>query len=741
MATSTTNTDSKTNNNGTPAPSSISNLPNQRILLRWKEGIEIYELPSWYSTSKCLSNNSFATECDKGKLWTLIESKNCKFHSISQDGTKVVVLVAGKGVFICDIAEDGEKRPLQGNTENVALAYFSPLHTFLVTWERFNSNVHNPTNPNVKLWKSSTGEYLLGWSLKVTPNRLASQPRQQQTSVGQYSILQWTSDEALMMFGGNSQIIVYDGKLKGGDEKLPFDVVLKIPCPNLGLFSISPKGPNDVAVNNNNNSSLLAGYVIATFVPEVKGKPGRVSLKCITKNIGANEWSCREVVGKSFYQTEECNVHWSPIGDAMLCVTQMTVDSTGQSYYGSSNVYLFTGSKAIQVSLPNHRDDEVGIVHDIAWNPKKSQNPPTFALVSGKMPAMTSLHHGYTAAPIFLFGKNHRNTIVWAPHGRFVCFGGYGNLAGNFDFWDKNKGKRIPRITGDTTQAIRGTSVPIGYTFSADSRLYLISTTSPRLNVENGIQLFRYNGDGPISLPLIDKDRYSPNKLYYAEFVPALNGNVYPDRPQSPLPKRGSDEDISNTTGTVSAASEAVPKKTGRYVPPGLRNKSSGSFNNSLAERMRREREGEMGGPTKVTGNGNSRKGNIPGMAPVNRNNQRSIPGLAPVKNNQNKTKSSADKWKKEKQPPQASPKETKKITTKIPAVEVSISEPVVETKSEPPPSEPVPVDPEKRAKKIRKLLKQIEEIKTSGKDLNDDQKKKIASYDSLCLELKELGL
>jgi len=52
--------------------------------------------------------------------------------------------------------------------------------------------------------------------------------------------------------------------------------------------------------------------------------------------------------------------------------------------------------------------------------------------------------------------------------------------------------------------------------------------------------------------------------------------------------------------------------------------------------------------------------------------------------------------------------------------------------------------DPTKRAKKINKVLKQIDEIKAklaSGVELNDDQKKKMESEESLRKELASLKL
>ena len=53
-----------------------------------------------------------------------------------------------------------------------------------------------------------------------------------------------------------------------------------------------------------------------------------------------------------------------------------------------------------------------------------------FAVVSGRMPALATLHHGTTADPSFLLGRAHRNVADVSPHGRFIVCGGYGNLVG-----------------------------------------------------------------------------------------------------------------------------------------------------------------------------------------------------------------------------------------------------------------------------------------------------------------------
>jgi translation initiation factor 2A len=215
-----------------------------------------------------------------------------------------------------------------------------------------------------------------------------------------------------------------------------------------------------------------------------------------------------------------------------------------------------------------------------------------------------------------------------SPHGRFVVVGGYGNLAGGMDFWDRNKEKKIPRYIvkdgwyvtvkdpGDLT--VTSSSPVVGHEWAPDSRTYLVSTTSPRMNVENGVNLYRYDGSlvEEKKLPW-ENAKYRPDKLLSAEYVPAPLVNdeffYYPDRPQSPPPRgleelkgeaasealasiRQSAADSNNSKTPAAAAYVPPAARGGAYVPPGARRGPGGGT--SLAERMRQEREGSAAAVT-----------------------------------------------------------------------------------------------------------------------------------------------
>jgi translation initiation factor 2A len=311
------------------------------------------------------------------------------------------------------------------------------------------------------------------------------------------------------------------------------------------------------------------------------------------------------------------------------------------------------------------------------------------------------LHNGNDGKPTFLFGNAHRNTIAWAPHGRFVCLAGFGNLAGGMTFWDRNKLKQIPPANPITA------SCTVGYGWSPDSRLVSVSTTSPRMNVDNGAHIYRYNGDKMMNVPWNNED-YCPDRLIQASFLPALS-SAYPDRPQSPTLK-----DAAPSAGGASAPAAAA-KPPGRYMPPSARNRA-GRGGSTLAERMQAEKEGKMKGAQKVS----TEKPKFMGVT------GKVVVGMAPaVAEGKSKSALRREKTKQKKEEDAARQAHEDKVAAEAKATEAQ-----------------APVDPEKRAKKINKSLKQIEELKQKDPSaLNEDQQNKIGSEKDLRDELAKLGL
>ena len=653
-----------------------SSPPPCRLIFRSKDGVEVFEVPS--------SKNE-VVEVKGERSWLLKGPTTLQL--LSPDGTRAYVHQSGVGVVMCTL--DGSSaliKPLLKDSERVQMLALSPKGTYLVSWERPSAG--DPQQPNLKIWNAVTGDFLHGFVQKNLKRE-------------GWPYLHWTHDENYAFLLVTNEIRVYEGHAFGKDEEVRF--VDKMRCPGIAAMSI-PK------------TATTSSYLVTSFVPNSKDRPARASLHKYPSKVApsTNATNYPALLSKSLYQADEAIVHWSPRGDAALMAMQTSVDTSGESYYGSTTLYLLAeeSSDVVSVPLPNN---STGPVLDVAWMPNPAK-PPCFAVVSGRMPAMTSLHHGTTAEPLFIFGNAHRNTIAWSSHGRFVCLAGFGNLAGGMTFWDRNKLKPIPQydaMTGVPIQAELKASCTVGYGWSPDSRLFCVSTTSPRMNVDNGVRIFRYNGEEVLNLPW-DNANYKPDRLLEATFVPAPEG-VYPDRPQSPAPPASADvAEVAEAKQKIAQAKPSVSPAAGRYVPPSARGRSSG---NSLAERMRREKEGNMLGATKVVAKTTSVSSSAPKGS--------SVVGLAPVETKSKNAEKKEKQWRaKAKQAEEEARKKAEEEAVAAAAAAAAAQ------------------DPQKRARKINKMLKQIEELKASDPStLNDDQKEKISNETNLREELTKLKI
>lgn len=649
--------------------------PSSRILFRSKQCVELYTLDGKKSEKNAV---------------TLVKGLST-MHLCSPDGSKVLIYRPSDGVRIVNLDDqnlngDDEQPsiPLEG-TKGVQLMSFSCKGSYILTWEKPSKD-----SPNLKVWSASNGKFLHGLTMRVCRR-------------SQWPPLRWTHDEKKAFFMATNELHVYEGHVFSEDEVRYTD---KVRCAGISSFSL----PEKVYLN-----ALGDKYLISTFVPETKGKPARVSLARYPDKCGTaeNPKSGLALVTKSFYQAEECTVKWSPKGCSALVLTSTSVDTSGESYYGSTNLYLLLsesrtgGGEGLSVPLPVSKpsSSEPPVV-DVAWMPNPTK-PTSFAVISGRMPTMASLHNGSTGEASFLFGNAHRNTIIWSNHGRFVTLGGFGNLAGGMDFYDKNKLKKMPQYDPNTGADLGSNgntaSCAVGYGWSPCCRYFMVSTTTPRMNVDNGVTLYKYNGlEIPSrSLPW-NNSKFLPNLLLAAEFVPAPEG-VFPDRPQSPPPKR-----IEGTQGSsVLSAPTAYVPPVGRYVPPSAR---KGGM--SLADRMRKEKDANTLGATKVVQTGVVGGKKLPvGMAPDSGKSKNAL-----RKERQRLAKQKIEAEAKEEEERKA--KEEKERTAAAAS------------------------DPVKRTKKLKKIMKQIEELKKKDKSvLNEDQLKKLASEQEIIVELKELSL
>ena len=148
----------------------------------------------------------------------------------------------------------------------------------------------------------------------------------------------------------------------------------------------------------------------------------------------------------------------------------------------------------------------------------------------------------------------------------------------------------------------------------------------------------------------------------------------------------------------------------------------------SLADRMRAEKEAKMassGAPRRITKNERSKMmgSKVPGATPV----------LTPAQEKELKAKKAAEKKEKARLKKEAEEEAKRKAEEEEKLAKIKAQKELENANR---------ADPAKRTKKINKLLRQIDELKSKDpSDLNEDQKKKLAAEEDLRSELAKLSI
>ena len=236
------------------------------------------------------------------------------------------------------------------NRPNVAFMKFSPLKTFLVTWEY--RQLQNASE-NLLVWDLSTGSNVM----KFTHKELSAKSWP----------LQWSSDEEIVCLGVTNEVKVFNGRT------CESKVLTKLVCPNMCTYSIAPAGKP---------------YSIAVFSPQKGSDPARMSIyrfPLFEEN--------QAVATKTFFQAEEAELHWSPTGQAILVHTHTETDRTGKSYYGATNVFLLQVDGSFAGAVPSVKE---GPIQDVAWSPSGKD----FIVVQGFQPAKAILYAAKDCTPV-----------------------------------------------------------------------------------------------------------------------------------------------------------------------------------------------------------------------------------------------------------------------------------------------------------------------------------------------------
>ncbi|OJJ34249.1 hypothetical protein ASPWEDRAFT_173670 [Aspergillus wentii DTO 134E9] len=324
------------------------------------------------------------------------------------------------------------------SAENVFELGFSPLGTYLITWQRLSKDANGDAVKNLKVWRvveSDSGD-----------ERAVVGSYVQKSQTGWN--LQYSPDERLCARVVTNEVQFYQS------ENLS-SVWNKLRVEGVADFALAP----------GNSSS------IAVFIPERKGQPAAVKVFNVPQ-FGA------PVSQKNFFKGDKVQLKWNASGTTLIVLAQTEVDRTGKSYYGETTLYLLSASGGFDSRVEL---DKEGPIHDVSWSP----NSKEFGVVYGYMPSKTTIFN-FRGVAKHTFPLAPRNTIMFSPHGRFVIVAGFGNLAGQMDIFDVDKDySKVTTVEASNSSVCE---------WSPDGQYILTATTSPRLRVDNGVRIWHVGG-------------------------------------------------------------------------------------------------------------------------------------------------------------------------------------------------------------------------------------------------------
>ncbi|KAF8744506.1 Eukaryotic translation initiation factor 2A, partial [Rhizoctonia solani] len=358
-------------------------------------------------------------------------STTSRAYAYSQDG-RLFAYILPAGVYIVDAGTFKVVQVIE--VPNIVELSFSPLATFLQTWERPQKLEEGVQHKNLRIWSVADGTELTSFTQK-----------------GQEGwALQFTVSEshALRVVGQDIQVFSPAEWGNGVVDKLRVEGVTSV--------SVSPAAQNPS---------------LAVFIGEKKGAPATVRIYSLAALGGAP--ACQ----KTFYKADKATFKWNAAGTHVLLFTQTDVDNSNKSYYGETNLYFLSakGDFDCRVTL-----DKEGPIHDFTWSP----NSKEFGVIYGYIPAKAVLFD-QRVRPVHDFGSHPINFISYNPQSRLVALAGFGNLAGKIDIYDRRTLAKVTTIDAPNTTWCQ---------WSPCGRFLLTATLSPRLRVDNGVKIWHCTG-------------------------------------------------------------------------------------------------------------------------------------------------------------------------------------------------------------------------------------------------------
>ncbi|SLM36565.1 Translation initiation factor, beta propellor-like domain [Lasallia pustulata] len=325
--------------------------------------------------------------------------------------------------------------------QNVYELGFSPLGTFIITWQRPGKDDNGDAVKNLKVWRVLEGGPDAGEEEHNVVGRFV-----QKSQTGWN--LQYTYDEQYCARVVTNEVQFYQSA-------------------DLGTVwnKLRVEGVTDFAVSPGKNHS------IAVFIPERKGLPAAVKVFTVPNFDAA-------VSQKNFFKGDKVQLKWNDEGTSLIVLAQTEVDKSGKTYDGEATLYLLSANGGFDSRIDL---DKKGPIYDVTWSP----NSKEFGVVYGYIPAKTTIFN-VRAVATHSFALAPRNTILFSPRGRFVLVAGFGTLVGQMDIYDLEKNyNKICTIEASNASVCE---------WSPDGKHILTAITSPRLRVDNGVRIWHVGG-------------------------------------------------------------------------------------------------------------------------------------------------------------------------------------------------------------------------------------------------------
>ena len=190
---------------------------------------------------------------------------------------------------------------------NVFELGFSPLGTYIITWQRPSKDEDGNATKNLKIWRTIDDSAGAGG---------------ERATVGQYVQknqtgwnLQYTADEKYCARCVTNEVQFYESHDLGTVWK-------KLRAEGVTDFATTSSGKN---------------FSVAVFIPERKGQPAAVKVF----NVPSFDLPVSQ---KTFFKGDKVQLKWNQDGTSLIVLAQTEVDKTNKSYYGETNMYILSAN-------------------------------------------------------------------------------------------------------------------------------------------------------------------------------------------------------------------------------------------------------------------------------------------------------------------------------------------------------------------------------------------------------------